>query len=136
MAKRILIAEDDKASRETLTKHATSQGYEVTAVTNVFDLLMVTDEFDVVIMDLMMEDLDVVTAASIVKLQRDTTPVIALTGKFTADMASLKGSFTKIYLKPVIVSELFEYLESIDLEIPETGHGETRLWNDSCCGNK
>lgn len=135
MAKRILIAEEDKASRDTLVKHAKFQGFDVTTVTNAFDLLLVAaDEFDVVIMDLMMEDLDGITAANIMKLQGASTPVIALTGKYTPDTASLKKAFTKVYLKPVKVSELFDYLEAIDSEMAEPGSGEARLWNDSFCG--
>ena len=60
MAKRILIAEDEKSAREALANLATMQGYDVTTVTNGVDLLAIAshERFDVVITDLLMKDLN------------------------------------------------------------------------------
>jgi DNA-binding response OmpR family regulator len=115
MAKRILIAEDEQLAREALTKLAILQGYDVTAVTNGVDLLSVAsvESFDVVITDLMMADLDGASAANIMKMQGNITPVIAITGISADDIHCVKDSFTRIYHKPVNVSELFEYVESL-----------------------
>ena len=81
MPKRILIAEDEQAAREIMTKLAKMQGYDVIAVENGVDLLTIASEewFDVVITDLMMADLDGASATEIMKMQGSTTPVIALT---------------------------------------------------------
>jgi two-component system, OmpR family, response regulator MprA len=114
MTKRILIAEDEEVAREALANLATMQGYAVTTVTNGVDLLSIAvkERFDVVITDLMME-LDGVSAANILKMQGNTTPVIALTGVSAHDMHIVQDSFTRIFYKPVDVNELFEYLETL-----------------------
>src|SRR6185369_9785431 len=115
MAKRILIAEDDRATREVLTSFAKKRGYDVSAVTNGVDLLtIVTFEcFDVVITDLVMADLNGSSAAKLMKMQGNITPVIALTGVSPEETDLVKDKFTKIYHKPVDMSELFIFIESL-----------------------
>lgn len=115
MSKRILIAEDDELAREALNKLATVRGYDVTAVSNGVDLLRVVTfgRFDVIITDLMMADLDGASAANIMKLRGDTTPVIALTGVSEHDVHLVQDAFTKIFHKPIIASELFDYIETL-----------------------
>lgn len=113
MQKRILIAEDEQSAREALTNIAATFGYDVTAVTNGVDLLtaVVDEKFDVVITDLMMPDLDGTSAAKIMKMLGNTTPVIAITGVSTDDIDSFRDSFTRVFHKPIKVSEIFEYVE-------------------------
>jgi len=115
MQKRILIADDQLATREALTKHATLRGYDVVTVTNGVEVLSIASEekFDVVITDLIMPDLNGVAATEIMKLQGNTTPVIAMTGLSPQDIGLFQDKFTKIYHKPVNVDELFEYIESL-----------------------
>jgi len=115
MAKRILIAEDDQGSRELITVRATSKGYEVVAVTNGFDLLAMCakEKFDLVITDLNMPDLDGTSATELMKLQRDATPVIALTALSHDDVLLVESKFTKVFHKPCNYSDLFEYVESL-----------------------
>jgi DNA-binding response OmpR family regulator len=115
MAKRILIAEDDSLSREALTKLATMQGYDVTAVSNGVDLLKIaTDErFDLVITDLLMADMDGASATIIMKMQGITTPVIALTGLPADKIHRVKNSFDRVFQKPINAKELFNYVESL-----------------------
>jgi len=115
MAKRILIAEDDESSRELITIRAINKGYEVVTVTNGFDLLAMTakEKFDLVITDLLMPDLDGTSATEIIKLQRDKTPVIALTALSHHDVLHLQSTFTKIFHKPCNYKDLFEYVESL-----------------------
>jgi DNA-binding response OmpR family regulator len=115
MPKRILIADDEQITRDALTKLATMQGYDVTAVTNGADLLsaVAVEKFDVVITDLMMANMDGASAAITMKMQGNTTPVIALTGLPAHNMHRVQDSFAKIYHKPVNVRELFEYVESL-----------------------
>lgn len=115
MPKRILIADDDQTTRDVLTKLATLRGYEVTAVANGVDLVSVADveRFDVVITDMMMADMDGASATMFMKMQGNTTPVIALTGLPSHTMHRVKDSFTRIFHKPVNVRELFEYVESL-----------------------
>jgi CheY-like chemotaxis protein len=115
MPKRILIAEDQMVTREALTKLATKRGYSVAAVTNGADLLAIAskEKFDVVITDLIMPDLNGVSAAEIMKLQGSTTPVIALTGLSPQDTVSFEENFTKVFHKPINADKLFEYIESL-----------------------
>jgi len=114
-AKRILFAEDQISTREALTKLATMRGYEVVAVTNGVDLLAVAkdQQFDLVITDLVMPDMNGATATEIMKLQGSTTPVIALTGLSHQDIHLVQTEFTKIFHKPINVDKLFEYIESL-----------------------
>jgi two-component system response regulator MprA len=115
MEKRILIAEDEETARETLAELATINGYDVTAVSNGVDLLSVAtkERFDVVITDLMMKDLNGVSAAQIMKMQGNTTPVIALTGVSADSACIVQDSFTRIFYKPVDVRELFQYVDTL-----------------------
>lgn len=115
MPKRILIADDQISTREALTKHATKLGYDVVAVSNGVEVLTIASEeqFDVLITDLIMPDLNGVAATEIMKLQGNTTPVIALTGLSPQDIALFQDKFTKIYHKPINASELFEFIDSL-----------------------
>ena len=116
MPKRILIAEDQLATREALTKLATMRGYEVVAVTNGADMLSIVanKKFDLIITDLVMPDLNGAAAAEILQQQGNTTPVIALTGLHIHDIGFAKDKFTKIFHKPIKdVSVLLEYIESL-----------------------
>lgn len=115
MSTRILIAEDDMVTRELLTKIATIHGYDVRTVADGVDLLTIAanEKFDVIITDLMMPDLNGASAAEIMKMQGDTTPVIAITALNNIDLVAVQDKFTKIYTKPCDVRELFEYVDSL-----------------------
>jgi DNA-binding response OmpR family regulator len=113
IAKRILIAEDQMSTREALTKLARMRGYEVVAVSDGFDLVAAAnnEKFDVIVTDLIMPDLNGVSAIEIMKLQGNTTPVIALTGIPPEDVDLVHASFTKLYHKPVNVNDMFQFIE-------------------------
>jgi DNA-binding response OmpR family regulator len=115
MQKRILIAEDDKRTRELLSAFAKKQGYEVSAVDNGVELLtkVTFESYDVVITDLLMADLNGASAAAIMKMQGNTTPIIAMTGVSPEDTILVKDNFTKVFHKPLDVKELFEYVNSL-----------------------
>src|ERR1035437_10066694 len=109
MSKRILIAEDQMVTREGLTKLATMRGYDVVAVTNGADLLTIVakEKFDLIVTDLIMPDLNGAAATEIMKLQGNTTPVIALTGLSHQDIGLVKDKFIKVFYKPINVDKLF-----------------------------
>ena len=115
MAKRILIAEDDPASSEIITVLARVQGYEVVAVTDGVELLTTSanERFDLIITDLMMMNLNGVSAVDIINMQGNTIPVIALTALSPEDTHFLQDKFTKIFHKPCNYKDLFEYVESL-----------------------
>jgi len=113
--KRILIAEDQMATRDALINLFTRRGYDVEAVTNGADLLTIgTDKkFDVVITDLVMPGLNGVSATDIMSLHGNTTPVVALTGLSQPDINFAQDKFTRIFHKPINLIELFDYVESL-----------------------
>jgi DNA-binding response OmpR family regulator len=115
MPKRILIAEDDLLSREMLSMFATMQGYEVVAVTDGVDLLTTAanGQFNAIITDLMMVDLDGAAATEIMKMQGNTAPVIALTALSTEETSLVQDKFTRIYHKPCDFNELFTFIETL-----------------------
>ena len=115
MAKRILIAEDDPASRELIFVHARNQGYEVVAINDGVELLTVSanERFDLIITDLMMPNLNGVSATEIMNMLGNKTPVIALTALSPDDTHLFQDKFTKIFHKPCDYRELFEYVESL-----------------------
>ena len=115
MPKRILIAEDDIASREALIKLVKIRGYDAVAVANGVDLLTIINgtTIDLVITDLVMPYLDGASASDIMKLKGDTTPVIAVTGLSNHDTHHLKDKFDRIYQKPINIKEFFDYIGTL-----------------------
>jgi CheY-like chemotaxis protein len=115
MSKRILIAEDNPASRELISIHAINNGYEVVAVTDGVDLLTTSsnERFDLIITDLKMDNLDGASATEIMKMHGSIVPVIALTAFSPKEIHLVEDRFTKIYYKPCNYKELFEYVESL-----------------------
>jgi len=115
MLKRILIADDQMATREAMAKHATNRGYDVVTVTNGEELLDIASEerFDLVITDIIMPGLNGAVATESMKMQGCTIPIIALTGLSPQDVNLVQTEFKKIYHKPINVDELFEYVDSL-----------------------
>jgi two-component system response regulator GlrR len=115
MAKRILIAEDDQGSRKLITIHAINHGYEVVSVTDGVGLLTTSanEQFDLIITDLRMTNLDGASATEIMKMLGDTVPVIALTVLSPEDIHHVQDKFTKIFHKPCNFKDLFDYVESL-----------------------
>jgi len=115
MIKRVLIAEDDRETREMLTRLTEMKGYDVTSVTNGVDLLSVAADiqFDVIITDLMMPDLDGASAIEIMKLEGNATPVIAVTGLNTEAIGLIEDKFASVFRKPINISDLFRCVESL-----------------------
>ena len=115
MPKRILIADDQIATREALTKHAEKRGYDVVAATDGANLLAIAanGKFDLIITDLIMPNINGASAAEIMKLQGNTTPIIALTGISHHDICHVQTEFTKIFHKPINIDKMFEYVESL-----------------------
>ena len=115
MAKRILIAEDDPASREIITVLTRNQGYEVVAVTDGVELLttFTNERFDLIITDLMMMNLNGVSATKFINMQSNRIPVIALTALSPEHTHLVQDKFIRIFHKPCDYKELFEYVESL-----------------------
>jgi CheY-like chemotaxis protein len=115
MRKRVLIAEDDSVTRELLSKHATLRGYDVVSVADGLEYIAAVskEDFDAVITDLMMPELNGASATDIMKLNGDTTPIIAITALSETDVSHIQCKFARVYRKPIDANELFDYIESI-----------------------
>ena len=107
---RILIVEDDAVARKSLTHAMTRGGYTVTAVENgceAADALAVT-EYDVVITDISMPDMDGIQLLEHIKATTPDIEVIIITGFAsieTAVEAMRKGAY-HYFAKPVRMSEV------------------------------
>jgi len=118
VAKRVLIVDDDRDTREILVRLLTSQGYESLAVASGEEALaaMRAEPIDVVLLDVMMPGMDGLQVCE--KLRADESlraiPVILLTAK--DDLATrAKGMALGVgeYLtKPINKKELFTRLRS------------------------
>jgi len=114
MQKRILIAEDHLQTREAMISSALSEGYSVVSATDGLEYLSAVskEKFDLIITDLIMPDLNGVSATEIMKLGGDDTPIIAVTALSTNDVSQFKDKFVKIFHKPIDIRELFEYIKA------------------------
>lgn len=114
MQKRILIAEDHLQTREAMTSSALSAGYSVVSVADGLEYLAAVskEKFDLIITDLIMPDLNGVSATEIMKLGGDDTPIIAVTALSYNDISPFKDKFLKIFHKPIDIKELFEYIKT------------------------
>ena len=113
MPKRILIVEDDMYIREMLTVQAEMRGYEVTAVVDGLECLEAVSnhDFDLILTDILMPDLNGASATEIMKLQGSTVPVIALTALNLEAIRLIENKFVKVFHKPLDLGELFKYIE-------------------------
>jgi CheY-like chemotaxis protein len=115
MSKHILIAEDDVHIRELLTIQAEMRGYEVTAVVDGLEYLIAVSktDFDLILTDIMMPDLNGASATEIMKLRGCAVPVIALTALTPEDIQLVKNKFERVFHKPLDLADMFKYIETL-----------------------
>lgn len=78
----ILIAEDDKSVREFVTRALREDGHTVTSVDNGAQALALLDsqEFDLLLSDIRMPEMDGICLAKRVSKQRPDLPIVLMTG--------------------------------------------------------
>jgi|GEM_PF-695563 PAS domain S-box-containing protein len=118
--KNILVAEDDAFSRRLLTEGLQSLGFDVESATNGNEAvrLAATRQFDCIILDINMPELDGTMAAAAIRSQAGAclnTPIIALTAHvFPEEMKEIsRAGFTKILNKPLSMIELLSELDEL-----------------------
>lgn len=113
----ILIAEDDRAVRESLQRALRLEGYEAEAVTNGADALaaIARRRPDVVLLDVSMPVVDGLMVARILRAEGDRVPILMLTARTeTRDrVAGLDAGADDYLPKPFELDELLARLRAL-----------------------
>ena len=124
---RLLIAEDDRAVRDSLVRALDLEGYSVTAVPNGAAALEVvgTIEPEVVILDVSMPIVDGITACKVMRADGNRVPILMLTARTeTRDrVAGLDAGADDYLVKPFELDELLARLRALlrRTNAPENG---------------
>jgi two-component system response regulator MprA len=117
MPQRVLVADDDRAIRESLARALELEGYEaVPAVDGVESLTRVRQEsFDALVLDVMMPGIDGLAVCRVLRADGDRTPVLMLTARQeTADrVAGLDAGADDYLPKPFELDELLARLRAL-----------------------
>ena len=113
----VLLAEDDRAARESLVRALELEGYTVTAVSNG---ALALDAFgsvapDVMVLDVMMPDVDGLTVCRSVRAKGDRVPIIMLTARTeTSDrVVGLDAGADDYLAKPYVLDELMARIRAL-----------------------
>jgi two-component system response regulator MprA len=113
----VLLAEDDRAVRESLTRALGLEGYDVRAVSNGAQAL---DELreqpaDLVLLDVSMPIVDGLTVCRVLRSERNQVPILMLTARTeTSDrVAGLDAGADDYLPKPFDLDELFARMRAL-----------------------
>jgi two-component system, OmpR family, response regulator MprA len=125
MEGRVLLAEDDRATRESLVRALELEGFAVRAVSDGAAALDALDEDppDLVVLDLMMPNVDGLTVCRRLRARQDHTPILIATARTeVSDRVSGLDAGADDYLpKPFALDELL----ATDLRLDEAAR---RAW--------
>lgn len=111
----ILIVDDEKDFVEILTKRLTKRGFKVSKAYSGGEAirLLRKEDFDLVILDLKMEDMDGLEVLNILKKMLPSLPVVMLSGHGSEDAAQkgLALGACEYLLKPCELEELLTCIE-------------------------
>jgi two-component system response regulator MprA len=114
---RILIAEDDKGVRTSLTRALTFQNYNVTAVNDGAQALEAIDAQlpDLVILDVSMPHVDGLTACRMIREKHRSLPILMLTARHEISdrVAGLDAGADDYVVKPFALEELSARVRSM-----------------------
>ncbi|MEX1217726.1 MAG: response regulator transcription factor [Acidimicrobiales bacterium] len=117
MAAQVVIAEDDRAVRESVTRALELEGYSVTAVTNGVAALEAASapDVDLLLLDLGMPDMDGLTVCRRLRSAGSRLPVLVLTARTeVSDRVSGLDAGADDYLpKPFSLDELLARIRSL-----------------------
>ncbi len=113
----VLLAEDDRAVRESLVRALQLEGYEVLAVTNGALALDALREHspDLVLLDVSMPHVDGLTVCRVLRSEGNRVPVLMLTARTeTSDrVAGLDAGADDYLAKPFELEELFARIRAL-----------------------
>lgn len=145
---RILLVEDDASLADTLVAILEDNGFQVEAANNGIDGLarILADDFDAVILDIMLPGMNGFEVLSEVRSRGVHTPVMLLTARDSLHdkVAGLEGGADDYMTKPFAPAELLARLRVLTRRFGEASPdrvqmGNTRLNLNSCmlsCGDK
>ena len=114
---RILVADDDKAVRESLVRALTLEGYVVVAANDGAKALDMarSEDPDVVVLDIMMPAIDGLTACRVLRAEKNRVPILMLTARTeTSDrVAGLDAGADDYLPKPFALEELLARLRAL-----------------------
>ncbi|MFN9113432.1 MAG: response regulator transcription factor [Bacteroidota bacterium] len=113
----ILLVEDEEPLRETLSLNLELEGYEVTAVGDGAEALDAVEKahYDLIIMDIMMPELDGISATETLRVRNHHTPILILSARNSgADrIMGLKKGADDYLTKPFHLEELLLRTEKL-----------------------
>jgi two-component system response regulator MprA len=114
---RILVAEDDRAVRESLVRALQFEGYSVTAATNGAEALEMVrhSEPDVLLLDVSMPLVDGLTVCRVLRAEQNLLPVLMLTARTEPSdrVAGLDAGADDYLPKPYDLDELFARVRAL-----------------------
>ena len=117
MSARVLIADDDRAIRDALTRALGLEGYDVVQAVDGNTALMLIESAqpDVAILDVMMPNVDGLTVCRVLRAERNRLPVLMLTARTeTPDrVAGLDAGADDYLAKPFDLDELLARLRAL-----------------------
>ncbi|MEO6122528.1 MAG: response regulator transcription factor [Ilumatobacteraceae bacterium] len=124
--RRVLVADDERAVRESLARALTLEGYAVTAVSDGAQVLesMRTEPVDVVVLDVMMPVMDGLTTCRVLRSEKNRVPILMVTARTdTSDrVAGLDAGADDYLPKPFALDELLARLRALlRRAAPESG---------------
>lgn len=117
MAPKVLIAEDDRAARESLQRALQLEGYDVVTSKDGSEALEEVQSSvpDLVVLDIMMPKIDGVEVCKRIRANGDSVPVLMLTAKGEASdkIAGLDAGADDYMPKPYDLGELFARVRAL-----------------------
>ena len=114
---RLLIAEDDRDISKALVMILEKNNYSVDSVFNGKEAYeyAVSDNYDGIILDIMMPELDGIEVLTKIRSERISTPILLLTAKAEVDdrVAGLDAGADDYLAKPFAISELLARLRAM-----------------------
>jgi two-component system response regulator MprA len=117
MSGRILIADDDRAIREALSRALSLEGYDVVQAADGASALQLIESSqpDVAVLDVMMPNVDGLTVCRVLRAERNRIPILMLTARTeTPDrVAGLDAGADDYLPKPFDLDELLARLRAL-----------------------
>jgi two-component system response regulator MprA len=114
---RVLVAEDDRSVRDSIVRALTFEGYDVsTAADGAEALVAVLDtQPDVIVLDILMPNVDGLSACRRLRERGDRTPVLMLTARHEVSdrVAGLDAGADDYLVKPFALDELLARLRAL-----------------------